>query len=161
MQYKVVDNFLDPQDFEQIKNTMLDYNFPWYFQDQVNPNHTEQDKDFYLTHSFYEHTANSNFYPVVEPLIKKIPAKAFLRIKGNSYPNGSILKANKPHVDYDFEHGGVLFSINTCDGYTTLDDGTKIDSVANRALFFNAGKLHASSNTTNAVRRVNININYL
>ena len=50
--------------------------------------------------------------------------------------------------------------MNTCDGYTKLKDGTKIDSVANRVLLFDPSKEHCSTTTTNVPARFNININY-
>ena len=42
-----------------------------------------------------------------------------------------------------------------------LEDGTKVDSVANRLLLFNSSLNHNSSTTTNAKGRYNININYI
>ena len=54
-----------------------------------------------------------------------------------------------------------MFYFNTCDGYTKLNDGTKVESVANRALFFDPSIPHQSTNCTNAKARFNININYL
>ena len=64
------------------------------------------------------------------------------------------------HVDYPYSHKAAIFYINTCDGYTKLEDGTKIDSVANRMLLFDASKPHTPSDCTNQSVRVNINFNY-
>ena len=73
-----------------------------------------------------------------------------------------ILHEHHPmHSDYKFTHSGAILSLNTCDGYTKLKDGTKIDSVANRILFFDAGEKHCSTTTTNTFARFNININYI
>jgi hypothetical protein len=41
-----------------------------------------------------------------------------------------------------------------------LKDGTKIDSVENRILFFNPSEEHDSENCTDEKTRINININY-
>ena len=76
------------------------------------------------------------------------------------YPNTETLKEHGIHIDYSFPHKAGILSINTCDGYTKLEDGTKIDSVANRMLLFDASNPHNSSTTTNQPVRVNININY-
>ena len=65
------------------------------------------------------------------------------------------------HKDYSFSHSGAILSLNTCDGYTKLKDGTKIDSVANRVLLFDASEEHCSTTTTNVSARINININYI
>ena len=56
---------------------------------------------------------------------------------------------------------GALFSLNTCDGYTGFEDGTQIDSVENRVVFFDATKQHHSTSCSNAPYRLNINVNYV
>jgi hypothetical protein len=53
-----------------------------------------------------------------------------------------------------------LKEIFTCDGFTSLDDGTKIESIENRLLLFDSNKPHASSTCTNAKARFNMNFNY-
>ena len=64
------------------------------------------------------------------------------------------------HRDYPIPHKGAIIYLNTCDGFTRLEDGTKVESVQNRILLFDASTLHNSTNTTNAKGRFNININY-
>ena len=76
------------------------------------------------------------------------------------YPNTEILKEHGMHIDYKFSHTAGILSINTCDGYTKLEDSTKIDSIANRMLIFDASNPHAPSTTTDQPVRVNINFYY-
>jgi hypothetical protein len=64
------------------------------------------------------------------------------------------------HVDQNFKHKGIILYVNNNDGYTKLIDGTKIESIENRALFFDSSKKHCSTTCTNAESRINININY-
>ena len=64
------------------------------------------------------------------------------------------------HRDYETKHKGVLYSLNTCDGYTIFEDGTKVKSVANRALLFDPSIPHCSTTCTNAWYRSNIILNY-
>ena len=87
--------------------------------------------------------------------------KSLLRIKLNFYPHTETLKEHGQHVDYDFSCYGAIFSLNTCDGFTRLNDGTKIDSVENRILFFDPSLKHNSTTTTNSSGRWNINFNFL
>ena len=63
-------------------------------------------------------------------------------------------------IQWRIPHKTGIFSINTCNGYTKLEDGTKIDSVANRMLLFDASRPHTPSTTTDQTVRVNINFNY-
>ena len=95
------------------------------------------------------------------PLLKKLEANHLLRIKANLYPSSETLQEHIMHVDFDYSHCTALFSLNTCDGYTKLKDGTKINSVANRVLLHDPSTEHCSTTTTNVSARFNININYI
>ena len=81
-------------------------------------------------------------------------------MRANLYSNQGKIIEHANHIDYSFKHKGALFSLNTCDGFTVLKDGTKIQSVANRILLFDPSQPHHSSTCTDAKIRCNININY-
>ena len=111
---------------------------------------------------FYDgNQTTSNHFDKLFPILEKLEVKCLLRIKANLYPNTEILHEHSMHVDYVFSHSTALLSLNTCDGYTKLKDGTKINSVANRILLFDAREGHCSTTTTNVSARINININYI
>ena len=158
LKYKVVDNFLNKEDFQRIKDCMLSPQFPWYYNGNVSYRHVKD--GIYFTHRFFENFLRSNFYYIVEPLLEKINPKSIIRIKGNLYPATLNIKEHGEHTDYKYFHKGFLFYINTNDGFTKLECGTKIKSIENRALFFNSSKKHNSSTCTNTEARINININY-
>lgn len=160
MQYEVIDNYLPQKEYEEIRDVMMGPEFPWFYNPEVTVPGVE-DKSMYFTHVFHHDSlVNSNFFGLISPLISKLNAKALIRVKGNMYPNvGNFLK-NDRHADYDFTHKGAIFYINTNNGPTILEDGTKIGAVANRILFFDASKLHNSIFCTDQKVRVNININY-
>ena len=82
-------------------------------------------------------------------------------MRANFWANTKTLHEYDMHVDFKFPHTAALLSLNTCDGYTKVADGTKIDSVANRLVLFNAGEDHAGSTTTNVKARFTLIINYL
>jgi hypothetical protein len=83
------------------------------------------------------------------------------RCKANLYPRDTTFFEHAPHHDNTWEDAkGALFMVNTCNGYTRLHDGTKVNSVANRMLFFRPHLNHSSTNTTNAHCRVTVNFNY-
>jgi len=71
------------------------------------------------------------------------------------------LREHGQHVDYDFPSHAAIYSLNTCNGFTRLQDGTKVDSIANRLLIFDGSEVHNSSTTTDQKGRYNINFNYL
>ena len=135
---------------------------PWYFNSSIADVNVVEDKFFYMYHPFYDHNIpTSPHYDTLIPLCQQLGVKCLIRIKANLYPNTEILHEHPMHIDYDFSHSGAILSLNTCDGYTKLKDETRIDSVANRILLFDASEEHCSTTTTNVSARINININYI
>ena len=55
---------------------------------------------------------------------------------------------------------GILY-VNTCNGYTEFKNGEKVDSVANRFVTFPGDMYHGGSSTTNDIKRVVVNINWI
>jgi hypothetical protein len=161
MSYEVIDNFLSEDDYLKIKYEMIDSkNFPWFYYPDV----TEENvvgETFYFSHMFFNNPyIKSNFFELVNPIINKINPKSLRRVKGNLYPNMGRWIENQKHVDQDYECRGAIFYVNTNNGCTVLEDGTKIESIANRILFFDSGKPHNSTHCTDQKIRVNINFNY-
>ena len=135
---------------------------PWFFGSNISYKNEVKNNIFFMTHMFYaENVPRSSLYENLIPLLEKLDTKCLIRIKANLYPNTHTLHEHPMHVDYDFSHSGALLSLNTCDGYTKLKDGTKIDSVANRMLLFDPSEEHCSTTTTNVSARFNLNINYM
>ena len=165
VEYTVKDDFLDRADFEKLKNVMLGNKFPWFFKkDDVahNKKFNTIKNHFYWTHLFFmpNRGAISPLFDILDPLVKKLEPKVLIRIKANLYSNQGKIIEHEDHTDFPFKHKGAIFSLNTCNGFTTLADSIKIDSVANRLLSFDASILHHSSTCTDAKARWNININY-
>ena len=161
IKYTIKDNFLDKVDFEKMRDMMLGDKFPWYFQEGVAYSGKDQDH-FYWTHIFFSPNAGitSPFFKILNPILEKLEIKALIRIKGNLYSNHGKIEEHKSHTDFPFEHKGAIFSLNTCNGFTTLKDKTKIKSVENHLLLFDPSLPHHSSTCTDAKIRCNININY-
>lgn len=162
--FKIIDNFLPPDEFDAIKNVMMGDNFPWFFQPFVADN-TEEDRSlptFYFVHTFYnEHfQSQSHYFDLVKPVLDRMDINKLLRMKSNLYPNLGREIANEPHVDFPFDHTGAVFYLNSNNGCTILHDGTRIASIANRLLIFNSSFLHQSTHCTDQKVRININLNY-
>ena len=158
--YQIIDNFLDETSLNEMKELMLGKMFPWFYQENVTSEDKEEDAMYY-THVFYDNCKiNSDFFDVTTPILNKLDIKALIRIKGNMYPNLNIKKQNQVHRDYDYQHKGAIFYLNTNNGQTVLQNQIKIDSIENRILLFNPYDLHYSNHCTDKKVRVNININY-
>jgi hypothetical protein len=160
MDYKVIDNFLPSHQFQELKTLLLGDNFPWYFSPQIAS--TDKHKElYYFIHTFFNnHTIKSQFINVINPILEKINPVAIHRIKSNLYPNTNKYIQHGMHQDLNVPHKGALFYVNTNNGHTILEDGTKIESIENRILFFDSNKLHCSTSCTDQKTRVTLNINY-
>ena len=160
MNYKIIDNFLDDENFVSLVSLLEE--IPWFFQTTVAKDYIVEDNIFLLSHMIYaKNTPVSTLYDKLIPVLEKLGVEALVRIKANLYPNTEKLHEHPMHSDFDFSHTSALLSLNTCDGYTKLKDGTKIDSIANRVLVFDSGEEHCSTTTTNIPAIFNININYI
>tara|TARA_B100001094_G_C17874261_1_gene643620 strand:- start:149 stop:715 length:567 start_codon:yes stop_codon:yes gene_type:complete len=174
----VIDDFLSPIEFEAIRSLTCneeDKNPFAYFPHKfvTSPSEVEDQSildvywNWYATHMIYkEDQPKSNLYwTFYNIIIKKFYdmkiIKSLIRVKANLYPYTENLKQHCFHTDADYKHKGALFSINTCDGYTEFEDGTKIDSVENRIVFFDPSIPHRSTTTTNAYARFDINFNFI
>ncbi len=171
---KVVDNFLDDEWFKVMQNNIVWNNdFPLFFTGNVENGYGVDDPaagepwQYYMTHMLYNdnvpkgnlfYTISSSIFPLFSV---DYNMKSLLRVKVNCYPSTAEIKEHRPHVDYKFKHTAAILSLNTCNGFTRLADGTKIDSVENRLLLFDGSIEHNSSTTTDAKGRYNINFNFL
>jgi len=159
--FEIIDNFLSEDELKVIQDLMLrNKDFPYYFISDVTYENVESPNSMYFVHLFYRDTVKSNYFPAIESIIKKLDAHALIRVKGNLYPNLGKELNELPHIDYEYEHKGAIFYVNTNNGYTILEDGTKIESIANRLLKFKPHLTHTSTYCTDAKVRANININY-
>jgi len=161
--YKVIDNFLSKGDFKVIQDAMFSAEFFWYYNYTLDGiAHEHPTKDYYFTHAFFDvhKSSKSKAYTLILPLLSNLNIFDLIRVKGNLYPGTDIIVEDPMHVDYEIPHTGAVFSINTNNGYTKLEDGTKIQSIENRILIFDSSKPHCSGRCTDEKVRININLNY-
>ena len=155
--YEIVDNYLASELFKSIKNSLIHPTVPLY-KSEIN----NEDDNIYFTHRIFtnEDYSCSFLFDTIKPILTTLIPKAVMRIKLNFYPKNNILVKNAYHSDFPFSHKGAIFSLNTCDGGTYIEEDF-IPSVENRMLLFDPNIKHCSTNTTNKEGRCNININYL
>ena len=160
--HKILDNALPQEEFENIKNFMLNPNFPW----NLTPVVTNEKENLPVTASYYfSHLFWSRFYAeaqaqVFSPILNVLEFKAMMRIKANLYPSTETIIHHDDHIDYEFPHKGAIFYLNTNNGLTVLEDGTEIESIENRLLIFDPSKPHHSTTCSDDKCRVNVNFNF-
>ncbi|NNE06596.1 MAG: hypothetical protein HKN15_12805 [Xanthomonadales bacterium] len=182
--YTLIDNFLPNDIYAKIRGVLTGSgkhsyaqaeiaadpyleHFPWNFTPGVVGKEITggkpEEEHIYFTSLLFFSTPLSKWCPLIMgPILERTPnLRALQRCKANLYPRDSQFFEHAPHHDNTWEDAkGMLFMVNTCNGFTRLHDGTKFDSVGNRMLFFRPHLDHNSTNTTNAHCRVTINFNY-
>mgnify|MGYP003627353464 FL=1 len=159
MSYKIIDNFLDFDDYLKIFLKINSETFPWYHIQKGVSNNGAKDGSYFV-HNLVLNLEQSPYLYLMEPLLRKVEPKALKRIKANLYPRTKELLYHGVHTDFDYDHKAMIYYLNTNNGYTILKDGVKIKSIQNRALFFNPQEEHQSTTCTDLKCRMNININY-
>ena len=99
--------------------------------------------------------------------MEKIKAVSLWRIKANLLTRTPNIVENSFHVDMTKlpeeklkQWTTAIFYVNTNNGYTEFEDGTKVESVANRMVTFPANLKHRGTSCTDEKTRVVINFNY-
>ena len=163
--YKVYDNFLEESDFRMLQNNILNSECAWYFSTKVGtPKEIKDLNNFYFIHNLYlDHEPKSRLLQTIQPLIKKLNVRALMRAKLNLFTRTEKIHEFDLHQDLKFDATSAVFSLNTCDGGTILEndkDRIKVDSVENTLLLFNSTTNHRSTTCTDSKFRMNINLMY-
>jgi hypothetical protein len=180
---KIEDNFLKHEEFSMLQEIMMKNNFHWFFsyryyalletEDSPHaPAQTHEDEldKFQFIHTFYEDGAPSSaFLKILNPILEILLPISIWRIKANLLTRLPNIVENPFHSDMNSnlseekqkEWTTSIFYVNTNDGYTLFEDGTKVESVANRMLTFPADMKHTGTSCTDQQSRVLINFDYM
>ena len=162
---RVYDNYLPENYFNYLQGIFLhkDPNFAWYYNDRVVE---ENDSEFQFVHVFYkEHVPISPYYNELSMAIQALNPLSLIRIKANLLPRTAEHIEHGMHVDISGSEckqlRTAILYMNTNNGYTLFEDGTKVNSVANRMVIFPTQLHHTGATCTDEKVRVVINFNYL
>lgn len=164
---KIEDNFLTKHEFDRIKNLVMSFDFPWFFNKIIDYD-DETHNYFQFTHLFYSQgLVRSKFFDEFTPVINRLKLFSLLRMKLNLLTRTENMVINQFHVDESQLTKNQLKNwttsilyINNNNGYTEFEDGTKIESVANRLVTFPANIKHRGTSCTDEKTRIVLNLNY-
>ena len=162
MKYKIIDNLLSRDELLEIQKHMLGPWIPWAYNSfTVKADDPVQDtlNNYQFTHTFYRNfQITSDYLKLLDPILEKINPSALVRIKANLIPCTEKIIEHEYHYDHEHYNGKVaVFYVNTNNGYTILDDGSKIESIENRLLIFDGNVFHSGSTCTDQKVRCLIN----
>jgi hypothetical protein len=166
MSILIIDNFLELESLQKIQEIMLGGWFPWYFNDGVSDidENNFRSYNFQFTHTFFrDDKITSDWFYLLDKILEKLVPTTLLRVKANLLTISEKQEIFDYHVDIaDTEKGKTaIFYINSNNGFTVFEDGTKISSVANRIVIFDANVLHTGTTCSDQKTRCVINFNYI
>ena len=169
---KIKDNYLPFDDYIKLSKSLLGESFPWFYSPWVvdpEDRYEKNELDHYqLYHLFYDnaqepYVQSGYLFETLKPLLQVIGCdiRALVRIKANNMLRRSRIIKHGYHVDYPWDDCTTsIYYVNTNDGYTEFEDGTKVESVANRLITFPSSMKHTGTTCTDSKNRVVINFNY-
>ena len=177
-QNRIKDNFLPDDLFTQLTDYVGGWETPfrpnvyWYY---MNTSVNDGDGCPQFTNmSYVNGKPLSNVYDVIDSLVfPTLRPLAVLRVKLNMTPRAVVQKRTPLHIDITGqpdESGGYkyipdykvcILYLNDGDGYTYFDDGSIVETKANRAVLFDGDRYHGGAASTNANVRTVLNINYI
>ena len=161
----VLDNFLEPNEFNKVSRYFNDY-CQWQYSPFVtNDPHQGKvpaDDEFQFVHVFWYPTKGiaSDKFEHVSPVVNKLNPGILVRVKGNLNTRTPEVVQRDWHIDYDYGNKTAIYYINTCDGYTQFMHGEQVQSKSNRLVTFPSYLKHAGTTCTDQKRRVVLNLNY-
>lgn len=151
---------------------ILGEDFPWYATPVLGkgPGATlsvDEKYNLQLCHVFFNNPtyALSPTLNIIEPLLEKLEPMLLIKAKANLNLNTNEHIEHGFHCDISEDISKDAFTavyyLNTNNGYTKFEDGTNVESVANRIVIFPRQMMHTGSTCTDKKSRTVINLNFI
>ena len=171
---EVVDDFLEIEDADNILGTLIDPRFTWNLCQVLDPDMDNvlchHSDNIQFVHQLFDikqlGNIESEYFGVCNPIFKKLNSIIGLRAKINLGMRSREIIKHGFHTDLAQEVLDIkccktsIFYVNTCDGYTEFEDGTKTECVANRLVKFPANLKHRGVSQTDTRVKSVINLNF-
>ena len=171
MDIKIIDDFMPAKVFEEFQSIIRE--IPWQtsivLDDELQ---CDPIYNFMLTHKFYDKYKPQSelFFKYIDPLLTHIKVRSLIRVRANLTMRTEKIIKHGFHIDYqaivdgEFQETNNCFSsilyLNTNDGYTEFENGTRVESIENRLVTFPISYKHTGTTCTDKPFRSVINFNY-
>ena len=160
--YEVIDDFVPDYTNDHIFKVLSGRGFPWYISEKVVDDSANYWNSQYYHMLYSNHTHHkSNYYSLIDSIIKKLDPAVILRAKVNSTAYQQNIIEFPFHVDTKFKSKTCVYYVNDNNGYTYFEDRSKVYSKARRLLRFDSNLKHSGTTHSDAKYRFVININYI
>ena len=163
MDIKIIDDFMPAEVFKEFENIFKEIN--WRIGNVLtNGVMCDPIDNFMFSHMFYtKFTPQSELYfKYIEPLLTNMQIKSLIEIKANLTTRTEKIIKHGFHTDYTEVNNSFtsILYLNTNNGYTEFENGTKVESIKNRVVTFPISYRHTGTTCTDKPFRSVINFNY-
>ena len=163
----IIDNDLDVDVYDEVIRCLDDVELTWQRSEvlpgEIFTEHIKHNLQF-VHKIFYEHQICSPraFKEIFLPIANKIGIRALIKAKLNLKLRAESIFEHGMHTDHHFGSDATtgIYYFNTNDGYTKFEDGTIVESVANRLVLFSSDMKHTGTTCTDTQGRYVLNINF-
>tara|TARA_X000000368_G_C22754670_1_gene589928 strand:- start:62 stop:640 length:579 start_codon:yes stop_codon:yes gene_type:complete len=174
---QIIDDYLPEKEYRSLYQYFIDSEFgyegqscPWYWVDGTS--YFDDGYYMFVNLCYGNYTiVNNTMFNLLLPFTARLKVQAYFRIKANlTLPTqtqqmdvSSQFHVDNPdcNVEGDSPMMTAIFYMNTNNGATVFEDGTIVESVANRLTIFPCHKKHAARpHTEGSKNRIVINFNY-
>ena len=164
--YKIIDNFLDKDNYSKLSKYIKSEKVPWYFRNIDTTMGETKNKNGFFSFCFYnDHAPNhESFYEFMPLFIKKLKIQSLIQIRANLNFRDIDSRESAFHNDYLYKNSLTgIFYLTNCNAKTVLNlSGVKksVKSVENRMLLFSSKIKHNVKYQTDVHKRYLINFNF-
>ena len=169
----IIDNIIDLNEQEKVKNTILGNHFNWHYLKDISCDNGEQKRPGFSHYFILKEKINSDFNYITHNIIvnscmkvgidysKLIESRAFLQLPlHDNITKGNLV--DTPHIDREIPHTVILYYVKTTDGDTIIYENKKKHNITpkqGRVVIFNGLLKHTSKQPlTNSRCIINVNI---
>ena len=168
MSIKVYDDLLSKEELNKIQNIFCGQEVDWHYSKTLDEGMHEYGEKYnwQMGHVCYNYDRPltkhfDNVVPILGDIENKERVNSLIRVKANLNARTRTNMRSGFHIDFHYEHSRTaIFYVNTNNGYTEFEDGTKVESKENRIVIFPTLTKHSGVTCTNKQNRVVINFNY-
>jgi len=156
--FKVINNFLETEDFNALKSFLISEDVEWHYHPKID---LKIDKEWFNHCFFNNNEITSNAYNLVKPVIQKLESKAIVRIRANLDVRNPKTYQCSYHTDYPFECKTAILYMTDCNGGTQFKNpNKKVSCKENQIVIFDSQTQHSAITQTDAKQKIVLNINY-
>ena len=106
-EYEVIDNFLDKEYFDTIKNTLTSLDINWFYRDNMTSD--DEHGACYFTHNFFlNNRVYSPYFNLLEPFLAKLKVSSLIELRSNMTISKKDTYESSWHVDNTYENSKTV-----------------------------------------------------